>query len=238
MPDMHRIGVHHPGHGLLVRAEVWSGDVALRADPFAQLGGVAPGDALHLAEGELARIADHTPFGPAERNVDHRALPCHPGGQSAHFVESYVAGKAEATVAWAAHYRMVYAVAHKDLQVAAVHGHRNVHGDFLVGILQVLVEAFFEPQFPRGDLKARFRRFVDVELVSSGHRRHWKLSSVGSARGGGQYTNLRCPTQGDPRGWRVKWPGDSGRGHLPVRGLRGRFSALGVARRTLRAGGG
>src|SRR5580704_12285108 len=39
--DMHGVSVHHPSHSLLVRADVWSGNVALWAQPIGEFGGVA-----------------------------------------------------------------------------------------------------------------------------------------------------------------------------------------------------
>ena len=38
VPDVHRVGVHHPGHDLGVGVHVRRGDVALRADEHLDLG--------------------------------------------------------------------------------------------------------------------------------------------------------------------------------------------------------
>jgi len=47
--DVHGVGVHHPSHGLLVRADVRSGDVALWAQPIGEFGGVAACKSFQLA---------------------------------------------------------------------------------------------------------------------------------------------------------------------------------------------
>ena len=75
---VHRVGVHDPGHGLLIGVHVGSGDVDLRPDEIEQLGGIAARDALQLAGREQIGIADHAALAAAERDVDHRAFPGHP----------------------------------------------------------------------------------------------------------------------------------------------------------------
>ena len=49
VPHVHRVGVHDPGHGLLVGAEIGRGHVALGAEPFDQFSRIAARDALQLA---------------------------------------------------------------------------------------------------------------------------------------------------------------------------------------------
>ena len=63
VPDLHRVGVHHPGHRLLVRGHVRRRDVLLRPDRRAQLLRVAPGQPLELTHGELAGIAANAALG-------------------------------------------------------------------------------------------------------------------------------------------------------------------------------
>jgi hypothetical protein len=45
---IHRVGVHHPGHRLLVGADVGRRNILVRPDDDADFRGVAPGDALQL----------------------------------------------------------------------------------------------------------------------------------------------------------------------------------------------
>jgi hypothetical protein len=49
VPDVHAVGVHHPGHHLLVGVDVWSGDVLLGTDRVDDFGDVAAGECFELA---------------------------------------------------------------------------------------------------------------------------------------------------------------------------------------------
>src|SRR5205807_5204317 len=88
LAHVHGIGVHHPRHDLFVGIHVGRGNVFFRSDEFDQLGGVAPRHALDFAHRHFVRIADHATLGAAEGNIDYRALPGHPTGQRANFIES------------------------------------------------------------------------------------------------------------------------------------------------------
>src|SRR5208283_3886395 len=98
LPHVHGVGVHHPRHDLFVGVDVGGGDVFFRADEFDQLGGVAAGHALQFAHRHFVRIADYAAFGSAERDVDHGALPGHPAGEGADFVEGDVGRVADAAL--------------------------------------------------------------------------------------------------------------------------------------------
>ena len=76
---LHRVGVHHPGHRLLVRRHVGRGDVLLRADERRELGGEAARDrAASSRWRELARVAADAALRAAVRKPQQRALPGHP----------------------------------------------------------------------------------------------------------------------------------------------------------------
>ena len=64
---LHRVRVHHPRHGLLVRRHVGCRDVLLRADDVDELGGVAPCESLQLRLRHLTRIAAHAALRAAVR---------------------------------------------------------------------------------------------------------------------------------------------------------------------------
>src|SRR5207247_3525632 len=55
----HGVGVHHPGHDLLVGAEIGGGDVEVGADHEDDLRGVAAREVLALAGGHGPRGAPH-----------------------------------------------------------------------------------------------------------------------------------------------------------------------------------
>ena len=75
---LHRVGVHHPGHRLLVRRHVRRRDVELRADERRELGGEAAREPRELGLRELARVAAHAALRAAVRQAQERALPGHP----------------------------------------------------------------------------------------------------------------------------------------------------------------
>ncbi len=160
--DVHGVGVHDPGHGLRVGADVRRGNVALWSKPFAQFGGVAAGDALDFVFGKLVGIADHAALRAAEGNIDDGALPRHPGSEGADFVEAHIRRKADTTFTWASDRGVKHAIAGEDFELAVVERDRNVNRDFLAGILQIAVEAIFQIQLVRGDFEARFRRLINV----------------------------------------------------------------------------
>ena len=61
---MHRIGIHDPGHDLLVGADVGCWNVALRAEYSVQFGGESAGESLQLRRAQSERIAAMPPFAP------------------------------------------------------------------------------------------------------------------------------------------------------------------------------
>ena len=102
LAHVHGVGVHDPGHGLLVGVHVGRGNVLLRSDEVDDLRGVAAGHALQFALAHCFGIADDAALGAAEGNVDDGALPGHPTGQGAHFVERDVGRVANAALGRAA----------------------------------------------------------------------------------------------------------------------------------------
>ena len=117
LAHVHGVGVHHPGHGLLVGVDVGSGNVFLGADELDQLGGVAAGHALQLAARHVLGIANDAALGAAEGDVDDRALPGHPARQGANFVERHIGRIAHAAFGRAAGDGVLHAVAGEDFDV-------------------------------------------------------------------------------------------------------------------------
>ena len=152
-----------------------AGNVLFRADELHQLRGVAPGDALQLAHGELVRIADDSALGAAEGNVDHGALPGHPGRQRAHLVEREVGRVADAALGGAARDRVLHPVSGKHFQAAVVHGHGDVHDDLAGGVAQDLPQTLVEVQLAGGQVKPRRLRFPGIGLLLQRDRAHGRL---------------------------------------------------------------
>src|SRR6202040_2176164 len=88
--------------GLLVGAHVGRGDVLFGADELDELCGVASGHSLELALGHLLRVADDAALRSSEGDIDDGALPGHPGGERANFVEGDVGGVTDAAFGGAA----------------------------------------------------------------------------------------------------------------------------------------
>ncbi len=174
--DVHRISVHDPRHGLLVRADVRGGNVALRTKPVGKFGCVTASEAFQFASRKFARIANDAAFGAAEWNIHHRALPSHPCGERAHFVDRNIGSKANAAFARAPHGGMKNAIPDEDLELTVVHANRNVEGDFFFGIFEIAVETLLESQLLRGYFEARFRVLVDIHFFRYWGVRHAELS--------------------------------------------------------------
>ena len=139
--DVHRVGVHHPGHGLLVRAHVRGGDVHLGADDRLDLGGVAAGDALELGLRVLARVDGHPALGAAVGHVQQGALPGHPHGQCADLVQVHVQAEAHAALGRAAGEVVLHAVAAEHLGGAVVAAQGDGDGHLAAGGGEHLVQA-------------------------------------------------------------------------------------------------
>ena len=99
---MHGVGVHDPRHGLLVGVHVGSGNIFFRSDEFDEFRGVAASHALEFALRHFLGVADDAALGSAEGDVDDGALPGHPAGEGADFVEGDVGGVADAALGGAA----------------------------------------------------------------------------------------------------------------------------------------
>ena len=125
-------------------------------------------------------VADDAALGSAEGDVDDGALPGHPGGEGADFVEGDVGGVADAAFAGAAGDGVLDAVAGEDFDGAVVHGDGDVDDDFAGGVAEDLPDAGVEVELRGGVIKARGLRFPGVGLLLHRHR------GRGAERDGGQ----------------------------------------------------
>ena len=89
-------------------------------------------------------VADDAALGAAEGDVDDGALPGHPGGEGADFVEGDVGGVADAAFAGAAGDGVLDAVAGEDFDGAVVHADGDVDDDFAGGVAEHLPDAVVE----------------------------------------------------------------------------------------------
>ena len=165
LPHMHGVGVHDPGHGLLVGVDVRGGNVLLWADKLDQFRGVAAGHAFQLADGHLLGVADHAALGAAERDVDHGALPRHPTGQRANLIQGDVGGIADSALARTARNRVLHPEAGEDLDASVVHHHRDVHDHFACRVAQHLPQPFIQVKFLCSKVKSSSLGFPGINFL-------------------------------------------------------------------------
>ena len=133
LADVHRVGVHHPGHHLFVGVDIGRRDVLGRADDQADLAGVAPGHPLELAARELARIDPDAALGTAKRHVDRRVLDRHPGRQRHHLGQRHILVKTHAALARSARGVVLHPVALEMRDTAVIHLDRHVDDQDALG---------------------------------------------------------------------------------------------------------
>ena len=165
LAHVHGVGVHDPRHGLLVGVHVRRGNVLLRPDELDDLRGVAARHALQLALAHALGIADDAALGSAEGNIDDRALPGHPTGQRAHFVQRDIGRVADAALARTARHGVLHAEAGEHVDHAVVQGHRKVNDDLPRRRAQHLPQSFIEIQLARGKVEARALRLPGIDLL-------------------------------------------------------------------------
>jgi hypothetical protein len=150
IPLLDRVGVHHPGHRLLVRRHVRRRDVLLGPDERGQVGREPARDTPDLASRKLARVAAdaalRTPVGKPEQ----RALPGHPHRERGALAEIHLGVVADAALRRAEHRGVLNAVGRERANgpVVELHGQGQDHRPLRV------------PQplgHPLGDLRFRER---------------------------------------------------------------------------------
>ena len=182
---VHRVGVHHPGHGLLVGADVGRGDVVRGTDERHDLRGVAAGDPLEFGLRVVARIDDHSALGAAVGDVEQRAFPRHPHGQRADLVEVDVRAVAQAALGRPAGVVVLHPVAGDDLHAAVVAAQRDADGQLATRGGEQVVHALVVAEHLDGvgELRAgvvqrgsRRRCGVGAGVENVGHRISLKTS--------------------------------------------------------------
>jgi hypothetical protein len=173
LAHVHGVGVHDPGHGLLVGAHVGGGNVFFGADEFDELGGVAASHALELALRHFLGVTDDAAFGAAEWDVDDGALPGHPGSEGADFVEGDVRGVADAAFGGAAGDGVLDPVAGEDFDGAVVHADGDVDDEFAGGVAENLPDAGVEVEFGCGEVESSGLGFPGVSLLLEGESLHF-----------------------------------------------------------------
>ena len=122
---LHRVGVHHPGHRLLVGADIGGRDVVLGADQRADLAGVAAGHAVRVRWCCTAWVDAHAALGAAVGDIEQGALPGHPHRQGADLVEGDVGGVAKAALGRSARDVVLHSVPDEQLDLAGIAPQRD-----------------------------------------------------------------------------------------------------------------
>ena len=169
LAHMHGVGVHDPGHRLLVGVYIRRGHIFFRPDEVDDLRGIPARHALQFAMAHLLGVADHSALGSAKRNVYDRALPGHPARQRTHFVERDLGCVADAALARTACNGVLYPESGKNLDAAVVHGHRKVNDNFARGRPQQLPKPFIQIELACREIKPRALRFPGVNLLVQCH---------------------------------------------------------------------
>ena len=119
---IHRIGVHEPGHHLLVGAHVRRHHVGMRPDERNHLLHVAPRQRLQFALGDRGEIDPDAALGAAIGQADQRAFPAHPDRQRRDLADIDAGRKSRAALGGTEGEVMLHAIAleHRDRAVVAV----------------------------------------------------------------------------------------------------------------------
>ena len=188
---LHGVGVHHPGHRLLVRRHVRRGDVLLRPDERQELGREPPGEPLDLDGRHLARVAADAALGAAVGQAQQRALPCHPHRQRGALAERDLRVVANAALRRAEHARVLHPVAGEDDARAVVELDRARDDDRPLRVAEPLRDPRVDVRVRNGLVELRDRRAVERRVVLEvGERRdvlcarHGGVSVSGAVRSG------------------------------------------------------
>ena len=98
-PGYFFIFVHHPDHVLAIGHDVGSGNILQRADISGDLPHPAAANLFLFAHGQVVGITNNAALAATERNVNHRALPGHPGSQRFDRIDGFLGVKADTALA-------------------------------------------------------------------------------------------------------------------------------------------
>ena len=118
---IHGIGVHEPGHHLLVGAHVRRHHVGPRADEGNHFLHVAAGEVLELLGLERARVDRDAALAAAEGQIGERAFPAHPDGERGDFADVDIGREARAALGGPKRQMMLDPVSDEELRPIVLH---------------------------------------------------------------------------------------------------------------------
>src|SRR5437763_16136627 len=102
MAHMHGVGIHDPGHDLLVRINVRTGNIFFRTQDLHELRSVPSGESLEFTLGQVVWIANHPTSGTTERDIHQSTFPCHPTCECSCLVKRELGAVRDTTLGWSA----------------------------------------------------------------------------------------------------------------------------------------
>ena len=158
---VHGIGVHEPGHHLLVGAHVRRHDVRPRPDEGNHLLHVAAAEVLELLGLQRARIDRDAALAAAKGKIGERAFPAHPDGERGDLADVDIGREARAALGGTQRQVMLDPVSDEDLRPIVLHADRTGDDDRALRIEQPVAFVLGDAQMV-GD---------DGELIA-GHFEH------------------------------------------------------------------
>ena len=122
------IRIHHPGHRLGICRYIRSRNVSLRSQNGHDFVGESPRQPLQFGSRHPLRVADHSAFRAAVRNVHRRRLPRHPRSQRLHLVQREIRMVANAPLRRSSSHVVLHAIPGENLYLAVIQLDGN--GDF------------------------------------------------------------------------------------------------------------
>src|SRR5439155_17237214 len=132
MAHVHAVSIHNPGHHLFIRIDVWGRNVSLGAKYVDEGSRIASSDFLQLTHGKCTRVTDNSAFGSSKRDIDHRTLPSHPGGQSSDFFQGHIGRITDSALGGSSSQTVLNSIAFEYLELSIVHLYGDSHRDFAV----------------------------------------------------------------------------------------------------------
>ena len=190
--DLHRIGVHHPSHRLLIRGHVRRGYVLLGPQHRQELGGEATRERLQLVRGELARTTTDAALCPTVGQAQQCAFPGHPHRQRGALAEIDLRVVANAALRRTEHARVLDAVAREHSPASVVEPDRHADDERALGIAQPFGDGIADGGVREGLLELRDRlveegRFplevprIVRDVLHFGHRKESRCGQDGLA---------------------------------------------------------
>jgi hypothetical protein len=143
---LHRVGIHEPRHGLLVRADVGGGNVVRGTDKRADLAGVAAGHPLEFGGAVTAGVDADATLGAAVRHVEKGAFPRHPHREGTYLVQRDVGRVAQAALGRSAGEVVLHPVADEQFDLAVVSVKRDADRHLAARRGEHVVEAVVVPE--------------------------------------------------------------------------------------------